>query len=46
MEGHPYLRLLRAYLEEFLPRDGGEGGSAAAQAGANLGRCALRMHYC
>ncbi len=21
MEGHPYLRLLRLYLEDFLPRD-------------------------
>jgi len=33
VEGHPYLRLLRAYLEEFLPRDGFEGSSPGPAAG-------------
>ena len=33
VEGHPYLRLLRAYLEEFLPRDGFEGSSLGPPAG-------------
>ena len=33
MAGHPYLRLLRAYLEEFLPREGCEGMSAAPASG-------------
>lgn len=33
VEGHPYLRLLRAYLEEFLPRDGLEGSSPGPAAG-------------
>ena len=34
VEGHPYLRLLRKYLEEFLPRDEGEDTLAAPAAGA------------
>ena len=33
MEGHPYLRLLRAYLDEFLPREGCEGAPAAPTTG-------------
>lgn len=34
VEGHPYLRLLRAYLEEFLPRDHAQGASPIPAAGA------------
>ena len=32
--GHPYLRLLRAYLEEFLPREHAQGASPIPAAGA------------
>ena len=43
VEGHPYLRLLRKYLEEFLPRDEGEGASAAPAAGADSAHHASGM---
>jgi hypothetical protein len=32
VEGHPYLHLLRAYLEEFLPRENGASPIPAAGA--------------
>ena len=34
VEGHPYLRLLRAYLEALLPRDGSEDPLPAHSSGA------------
>lgn len=33
MEGHPYLRLLRLYLDEFLPRDNSSKAATAATGG-------------
>ncbi len=33
VEGHPYLRLLRLYLDDFLPRDASPKAATPAQGG-------------
>ena len=39
IEGHPYLRLLRSYLDHFLPR----ADRLATAGGAAVGRCWVRL---
>ncbi len=53
VDGHPYLRLLRAYLEEFLPREHAQGasptqgaGAAPADAGQGVGSQQLQRSHC
>ncbi len=51
MEEHPYLRLLRLYLEEFLPRDGMPAGGmkgvwAAALASFKIFRACRHLMLC